>query len=135
MLRTLLSGLPVIQVAVVVHDLEACAARQRANLGNGAWRVYDLGPHVIDRYLLRGEPATGHTLVALNDKHPQTEILQPLGGTSLHQEWLDERGEGLHHVGVWGATRSSGRSVLSTARVRRRRQRQVRVPRHPRRWA
>ena len=34
MLRTLLSGLPVIQVAVVVHDLEACAARQAASLGN-----------------------------------------------------------------------------------------------------
>lgn len=48
MLRTLLSGLPVIQVAVVVHDLEACAARQSASLGNGPWRVYDLGPHVID---------------------------------------------------------------------------------------
>ena len=86
MLRTLLSGLSVIQVAVVVHDLEACAARQSAILGNGPWRVYDVGPHVINRCLLRGEPATGHTLAALNDAHPQTEILQPLGGTSLHQE-------------------------------------------------
>ena len=100
MLRTLLSGLSVIQVAVVVRDLDACAARQSAILGNGPWRVYDLGPHIIDRYVFRGEPATGHTLVALNDGHPQTEILQPLGGTNLHQEWLDEHGEGLHHVGV-----------------------------------
>jgi len=99
-LKTLLAGLPVIQVGLVVADLEACARRQSATLGTGPWRVYDLGPHVIDHYVLRGEPATGHTLVALNDAHPQTEILQPLSGTSLHREWLDEHGEGLHHVGV-----------------------------------
>ncbi len=43
MLRTLLSGLPVIQVAVVVRDLEACIERQNASLGNG------LGDDVVDR--------------------------------------------------------------------------------------
>jgi hypothetical protein len=28
------------------------------------------------------------------------ELLQPLEGPSIYKEWLDEHGEGLHHVAV-----------------------------------
>jgi methylmalonyl-CoA/ethylmalonyl-CoA epimerase len=84
----------------VVHDLEAYATRQSSLLGNGPWRVYEFGPHMMTRYEHRGSPATGRTLVALNDTRPQVEILQPLSGRSIHQDWLDEHGEGLHHVGA-----------------------------------
>jgi hypothetical protein len=28
------------------------------------------------------------------------ELLQPLDGPSIYQEWLEQRGEGLHHVAV-----------------------------------
>jgi methylmalonyl-CoA/ethylmalonyl-CoA epimerase len=94
----LLRSLEIIQVAVVVRDLEAYAIRQSRLLGNGPWRVYEFGPHMMTRYEHRGVPATGRTLVALNDTHPQVEVLQPLSGRSIHQDWLDEHGEGLHHV-------------------------------------
>jgi catechol 2,3-dioxygenase-like lactoylglutathione lyase family enzyme len=94
----LLQRLEIIQVAVVVRDLEASAARQSRLLGNGPWRVYEFGPHMMKRYEHNGVPATGRTLVALNDTHPQVEILQPLSGRSIHQDWLDEHGEGLHHI-------------------------------------
>lgn len=94
-----LSGLSIIQVAVVVTDLEAYVARQNAMLGNGPWRVYELGSDNIQHYEMRGAAASGRTLLALNDTRPQIEILQPLGGSTPHQEWLDEQGEGLHHVG------------------------------------
>ncbi len=94
----LLQRLEIIQVAVVVRDLEAYAARQSRLLGNGPWRVYEFGPHMMTRYEHNGIPATGRTLVALNDTHPQVEILQPLSGRSIHQDWLEEHGEGLHHV-------------------------------------
>jgi len=97
-LTPLLRGLEIIQVAVVVRDLEAYATRQSSLLGNGAWRVYEFGPHMMTRYEHRGSASTGRTLVALNDAHPQVEILQPLSGRSIHQDWLDEHGEGLHHV-------------------------------------
>ena len=99
-LAPLLRGLEIIQVAVVVRDLEAYATRQSQLLGNGPWRVYEFGPHMMARYEYRGMPATGRTLVALNDGHPQIEILQPLSGRSTHQDWLDEHGQGLHHVGA-----------------------------------
>jgi hypothetical protein len=93
-----LPELAIVQIAVVVADLEAYAARTTALAGAGPWRVYDFGPGRIANYLLHGAPATGRTLLALNDARPQIELLQPLGGTSPHQEWLDEHGEGMHHV-------------------------------------
>lgn len=86
------------QVAVVVADFEAYAARTQLLVGAGPWRIYDFGPHRISNYVHRGTPATGRTLLALNDTRPQIELLQPLGGSSPHQEWLDEHGEGMHHV-------------------------------------
>lgn len=34
--------------------------------GNGPFRVYEFGPHMMGRYDFRGSPATGRTLVALS---------------------------------------------------------------------
>jgi hypothetical protein len=95
---SLLEGLAIVQVALVTADLERCASEQSKLFGNGPWRVYELGAQNIRDYTLHGEPATGSTLLALNGSSPQLEILQPLGGRSTHQEWLDEHGEGIHHV-------------------------------------
>jgi len=95
-----LAGLSIVQVAVVVTDLEAYVTRHTAMVGDGPWRVYELGADNIRDYTLRGAPATGRTLLALNDGRPQVEILQPLGGTSPHQEWFDTHGESMHHVGA-----------------------------------
>jgi hypothetical protein len=35
----------------------------------------------------------------LNSRSPQFEIIQPLDGPSVHADWLEERGDGFHHVG------------------------------------
>ena len=95
---SLLSGLTIVQVAIVTPDLEACAARQAALFGNGPWRVFELGAHNIRDYTLHGEPATGSTLLGLNDSHPQVELLQPLDGTTTHREWLEQHGQSVHHI-------------------------------------
>ena len=86
--------------AVVTADLERCAARQSALFGNGPWRVYQFGSENIRDYTLRDRPATGSTLLGLNSSSPQIEILQPLGGSTTHGEWLEQRGESVHHVGA-----------------------------------
>ena len=41
------------------------------------------------------------------------ELIQPLEGDSIHRDWLAERGEGLHHVGV--VVPSIARAVESMA--------------------
>jgi methylmalonyl-CoA/ethylmalonyl-CoA epimerase len=95
-----LPDLRIIQIGVVVRDLEQYCARHSDLTGDGPWRVYEFGPHMMTRYELHGAPADGRTLVALNDLAPQIEILQPLSGRTLHGEWLEQHGEGMHHVGV-----------------------------------
>ena len=49
---------------------------------------------------LRGKPAAWKVKIS-NAKlgNGELELLQPSGGSSLLQEFLDEHGEGLHHVG------------------------------------
>ena len=38
--------------------------------------------------------------MALNEQTPQLELIEPIRGPSTHRDWLDERGEGPHHVGI-----------------------------------
>jgi methylmalonyl-CoA/ethylmalonyl-CoA epimerase len=99
-LTELLAARPIVQVAVIVSDLEHAVRAQSSLLGIGPWRVYEFGPHMMRRYELRGEPARGRTLLALNGSQPQMEVLQPLSPGSLHHDWLEQRGECLHHVGL-----------------------------------
>ena len=118
----LLNELAIVQVAFVTHDLEACAERQSALFGNGPWRVYELGAHNIRDYTLHGRPATGSTLLGLNGSSPQVEILQPLHGSTPHGEWLEERGESVHHVAAavpsvddaCAAAQAAGIEIVST---------------------
>jgi len=35
----------------------------------------------------------------LNGRNPQYELIEPVTRPSIHADWLDEHGEGFHHVG------------------------------------
>lgn len=43
-------------------------------------------------------PAEWTLKLALNNRAPQYELIEPLAGPSIHADWLAERGEGFHHV-------------------------------------
>jgi methylmalonyl-CoA/ethylmalonyl-CoA epimerase len=94
------AGRPIVQIAVVVRDFDAALARYRAVLHTGRWHTFTLGSkdHVHSEY--RGRPNEFSARLALNDQTPQLELIQPLEGASTYRDWLDERGEGVHHLGV-----------------------------------
>jgi methylmalonyl-CoA/ethylmalonyl-CoA epimerase len=91
---------PVDQVGIVVRDLDAAVERYSARCG-GPWRAYTYGPGTVPTMTFRGGPGAYTVRIALNALRPQLELLQPVAGRSIYQEWLDEHGEGLHHVGIW----------------------------------
>ncbi len=91
-------GLDVAQVALVVRDLDAALASWTA-LGYGPWRVYQYGDN-LKRRRYRGGDGSFAMLLAVSDGSPQLELVQPLTGPSIYEDWLTERGEGLHHVGL-----------------------------------
>lgn len=41
--------------------------------------------------------------IAVAGAHPQVELIQPLAGPNIYDEWLETYGEGLHHLGSFVA--------------------------------
>jgi methylmalonyl-CoA/ethylmalonyl-CoA epimerase len=52
------------------------------------------------RYIYRGEPAVFAIRLAFSSTTPQLELIQPLAGPSIYDEWLASHSYGMHHLGV-----------------------------------
>jgi len=94
-----LSGRP-FQIGILVADVDAAVAKHEAILGPQEWIRVENGPENLHGLHYRGEPADFWMRLALTGSDPQLELLQPLDGPSILAEWLERRGEGLHHVAV-----------------------------------
>jgi len=93
-----LDGIAPFQIAFVVADLERAAREFDERLSAGPWRGWIFGPQGQGREY-RGQPAEWTLRLALNNRSPQYELIEPLEGPSIHADWLSQRGEGFHHVG------------------------------------
>jgi methylmalonyl-CoA/ethylmalonyl-CoA epimerase len=93
--------LQISQIAVVCHDLQKTMEQYTKLLGWGPWNVYRHEPPRLHDTELHGKP-TEYTMLGAETHVGDMgfELLQPLEGSSIYQEWLDEHGEGLHHVAV-----------------------------------
>lgn len=94
-------GMRITQVAIVVKDLRSTMEKYHQLMGWGPWSVYEHKPPVLHDTMLRGKRANYTMLGAEVHCDPiDFEILQPLEGRSIYKEFLEEKGEGLHHVSV-----------------------------------
>lgn len=93
-----LTGHP-FQVGIIVADIEQAIRRQEALFGPADWLIVENGPWNLHGLHIRGEPAEFSMRLALRGTGPQLELLQPLEGPDILREWLERRGEGLHHLG------------------------------------
>jgi catechol 2,3-dioxygenase-like lactoylglutathione lyase family enzyme len=90
------------QVAVVVRDLDAAMERYATQLGIGPWDVYTYGPHRMHTMTFRGRDQPYVMKLALAQVgSTQYELIEPLEGPTTYHEFLDERAEGLHHLGYY----------------------------------
>jgi catechol 2,3-dioxygenase-like lactoylglutathione lyase family enzyme len=98
-------GMRITQVAVVVRDLRKTMEAYHKTLGWGPWSVYEHKPPTLHHTILHGKPADYSMLGAEVHCDPiDFEILQPLEGPSIYKEFLEQRGEGLHHVSMVNPT-------------------------------
>jgi len=95
-----LLGRPVGQVGIVVHDLESALERYSDIWGLGPWRCWTYGPATVPHLTYRDEPGRFVLRIALTGESPQVELLQPVAGPSIFDEWVESRREGLHHLAV-----------------------------------
>ncbi len=87
------------QVALVVRDLDTTIAEYADRLGIGPWRVIHCEPPRLTDMRIRGEPVPySMKLGVARTGNTMWELIEPVDGPSIYQEFLDERGEGLHHV-------------------------------------
>ncbi len=87
------------QVAIVVRDLRRAMEHFWNIFGIGPWSVYTYTPPDLTDMTVRGKPEPYSMRLALATMGSvMLELIQPLEGKSIYKEFLDEKGEGLHHI-------------------------------------
>ncbi len=117
------------QIAVVVADIEAALKSYTENLGWGPWSVFDYKPPLLHDTVVRGEPAEFRMIGAETSVDGLGfELIQPVSGPSIYQEYLDTHGEGVQHIACMKHTfdestqvrehwRDNGAEVLMSGRI------------------
>ena len=103
MIEQLLGTRP-FQIGIVVRDVREAAARYTKLWGIEDWVIVENGPQNMHGLHYMGGPADFSMRLALTGSDPQLELLQPLEGPSILADWLERRGEGMHHMGVMVAS-------------------------------
>ncbi|MCL5265780.1 MAG: VOC family protein [Chloroflexi bacterium] len=89
------------QIGIVVRDVDKAVERYWNELGIGPWMIFTFGPGV-KKTTYHGEPCSFALRIAMAQVGPLfIELLQPLSGPTPHQEFLDQHGEGVQHLGVF----------------------------------
>lgn len=89
------------QICVVVRDIQAAVERYWNLFGIGPWQFYTFKAPELTEPMIHGKPQPYSMRIAVAYiGEVQWELIQPLTGPSIYQEFLDERGEGVHHVAL-----------------------------------
>lgn len=87
------------QVCVVCKDIKKTMEAYWNILGIGPWAVFELGSLHIPDLKYYGKPAWGRYTGAVTQVGPiELELFETIEGASVYQDWIDEFGEGLHHM-------------------------------------
>ena len=95
------------QVGFIVKDIEKSKRVFAEFFGIEVPNHFDGGKFEITGTTVEGEPAPdANCLMAFFDvgDRIQIELIQPNGVKSTWQDFLDEHGEGIHHIALFGNT-------------------------------
>jgi methylmalonyl-CoA/ethylmalonyl-CoA epimerase len=101
-MRTLPEGIPPTgQIAFVVRDLER-ALEQWSRLSIGPWNIWTFGPERLSQMTYRGRQQPYSMKIALCSIGPLTyELIEAVQGPNIYEEFLQQYGEGAHHLGYY----------------------------------
>ena len=88
-------------IGLVVSDMNKTIERLTA-LGIGPFKPRILPPDAQEKY--RGKPFNPSQRVAIQITqigNMELELIQPISGESPHKEFLDQKGEGIQHLGFF----------------------------------
>jgi methylmalonyl-CoA/ethylmalonyl-CoA epimerase len=82
-------------------------------LGIGPWRIHTHHPGTTRETLLRGEAHAFTCIMAYaHSANVMWEIVEPVAGSGIFSEFLEQRGEGVHHVGFLCRDRSFAAAIV-----------------------
>lgn len=88
---------PVEQVSIVVRDIDKAINYYSSTFGIGPFRAIDIA---LEGVLQRGKPINTKIRAAFARSGAlQIELIQPIEGENIYTEFLETKGEGLHHLG------------------------------------
>ena len=90
------------QACIVVRDLEKSMEQYQNVLGIGSWEIIDADSSQVTDMMYHGSEVKRpfRFRAALSMVGPmQLELIQPIEGDLLYNDFLKEHGEGLHHLG------------------------------------
>ena len=89
------------QVCVVVKDLQKSMEYYWSTFGIGPFTIYTYEPPYVTDMKIRGKPKDYKMKIAFAKMGAiQLELIQPLS-ESIYTEFLNEKGEGIHHIGCY----------------------------------
>lgn len=87
------------QVGLIVRDIERSAEVYSQVFGLPKPDIIITDPPEIAKTRYREEPTDARAKLAFFDMgQVSLELIEPIGGPSTWQEFLDEKGEGVHHI-------------------------------------
>ena len=104
--------MPISQIAIVVKDIHAAMEAYQQALGWGPWNVYEHKPPALHHTHLHGKEQDYTMIGAETHVGPiVVELIQPGEGPSIYKEWLETKGEGLHHIACMAHTQEESDEV------------------------
>jgi len=89
----------IVQIAHVVWNIDKKIEFYWNTLGIGPWEIYTLKPPLLRESLVNGISSDHTYIIALAKRENlQFELIQPLTGKSIYDDFLKIKGEGLHHI-------------------------------------
>jgi catechol 2,3-dioxygenase-like lactoylglutathione lyase family enzyme len=89
---------PVHQVGYVVGNIEKACGFYESTYGVGPFDIVD--EVNMEGAILRGKPISTKIKVAFaKSNEVELEFIEPLEGENLYTEFLEEKGDGVHHLG------------------------------------
>lgn len=87
------------QIGMVVKDLDRTMEAYWRVFGVGPWRIYTFTPDLAREMIYRGKKANYRIRIAQASVGGiSLELIQHLEGDTIHKEFLDDHGQGVHHL-------------------------------------
>lgn len=96
----ILNTLTLRQIGFIVRDVEQAKQKMAAFLGLPVPPTCDSGEYAVTGTVVNGQPAPDAAckMAFFELDNIQLELIQPNGVKSTWQDYLDQHGEGVHHI-------------------------------------